>query len=400
MNLWSLVYQSASDSFILVGTFVAVTLILFGFLDYKSSGKLLKAIEEKKKIQVFVGTFLGLTPGCGGAIMVVPLYLTGKVSFGTLLATFIATMGDAAFILVVTQPKTFIYVLLISGFVAVITGLTVDYFGIGKGFLKKNIMIDNKNSEYEIEFELVEENKDISYKHIGHIQGDFIDKKLHSSHKNHFLHRFSHGIGYKIFWIFIILGFPLGIMDLMQIDLDKGLFIKNLSWIGFLGTLFSIFFSFINKKFISDDSHEEMESKRLSLKEMIIHSAEETAFVITWVFIAFLLYNIGIELLGGEKILSSLILKSGFMVVITAIIIGLIPGCGPQILLTTLFLTGTIPFSALIANAICNDGDALFPLLALNKKASIMVTLYNLIPAFLVGGLFYLLEINNILIIR
>ncbi len=400
MNLWSLVYQSASDSFILVGTFVAVTLILFGFLDYKSSGKLLKAIEEKKKIQVFVGTFLGLTPGCGGAIMVVPLYLTGKVSFGTLLATFIATMGDAAFILVVTQPKTFIYVLLISGFVAVITGLTVDYFGIGKGFLKKNIMIDNKNSEYEIEFELVEENKDISYKHIGHIQGDFIDKKLHSSHKNHFLHRFSHGIGYKIFWIFIILGFPLGIMDLMQIDLDKGLFIKNLSWIGFLGTLFSIFFSFINKKFISDDSHEEMESKRLSLKEMIIHSAEETAFVITWVFIAFLLYNIGIDLLGGEKILSSLILKSGFMVVITAIIIGLIPGCGPQILLTTLFLTGTIPFSALIANAICNDGDALFPLLALNKKASIMVTLYNLIPAFLVGGLFYLLEINNILIIR
>lgn len=73
-------------------------------------------------------------------------------------------------------------------------------------------------------------------------------------------------------------------------------------------------------------------------------------------------------------------------------LLGLIPGCGPQILLAAIYISGGIPFSALVANAICNDGDALFPLLALSKKSALLVTLYNVIPALLVGGFLYLLE--------
>ena len=43
------------------------------------------------------------------------------------------------------------------------------------------------------------------------------------------------------------------------------------------------------------------------------------------------------------------------------VLVGFIPGCGPQVLVTTLYLNGIIPFAALIGNAISNDGDALFP---------------------------------------
>jgi hypothetical protein len=40
-----------------------------------------------------------------------------------------------------------------------------------------------------------------------------------------------------------------------------------------------------------------------------------------------------------------------------AILFGFLPGCGPQIVVTTFYLNGFIPLSAEIGNAISNDGD-------------------------------------------
>ena len=71
-----------------------------------------------------------------------------------------------------------------------------------------------------------------------------------------------------------------------------------------------------------------------------------------------------------------------------AILIGFIPGCGPQILVTTLYLNGIIPFAALIGNAISNDGDALFPAIALTPKMAIIATLYSAIPALIISYYF------------
>ena len=64
-------------------------------------------------------------------------------------------------------------------------------------------------------------------------------------------------------------------------------------------------------------------------------------------------------------------------------LVGLIPGCGPQVVVATLYTHGVIPFSALLANAVSNDGDALFPAIALAPKAAVMATLYSTIPALI-----------------
>lgn len=68
-----------------------------------------------------------------------------------------------------------------------------------------------------------------------------------------------------------------------------------------------------------------------------------------------------------------------------AILIGFIPGCGPQILVTATYLSGAIPLSAQLGNAISNDGDALFPAIALAPKAAVVATIYSGIPAFIVA---------------
>lgn len=396
MDLINMIYDTASSAFIQVGTFVAVTLFIFGFVNYKFNGKLIDQLEKSKKIQVIVGSILGLTPGCGGAITIVPLYLLGKVSFGTLVATFIATMGDASFILMTQAPLIYIYVLILSFVVAIVFGYTIDYFGIGKRLtIAHEEKIEKEHKKYEevpTEFEMNEDNSEIPFHHIGHHEGDFIDMALHHEHMHKgFLHHFRHSVGYRLFWTFALFAFPLGIMNLMMIDIDHSLPIKNLSIIGFLGTLVSIIYTIISKKFIADDNHAETESKMNSLKETIIHNAEETAFVVTWVFIAMLIYEISLNIIGGEIVLENFMKGNGYIAVLIAIIVGLIPGCGPQIILATLFIQGTIPFSTLMANAVCNDGDALFPLIAIDKKSAFEVTVYNLIPALLVGTLLYLL---------
>ena len=68
-----------------------------------------------------------------------------------------------------------------------------------------------------------------------------------------------------------------------------------------------------------------------------------------------------------------------------AIIIGFLPGCGPQILVTSLYLSGIMPISALIGNALSNDEDVLFPAIAITSRAAIIATIYSAVPAFIIA---------------
>ena len=81
------------------------------------------------------------------------------------------------------------------------------------------------------------------------------------------------------------------------------------------------------------------------------------------------------------------------IVPLMAVLFGFLPGCGPQIVVTTFYLNGFIPLSAEIGNAISNDGDALFPAIALTPKAAIIATLYSAVPAIVFAyGFMFIFE--------
>lgn len=403
-----LLISSAENSFIQVTAFVGAVLLLFGYINYKVSGKLVDKIEASKKIQPIIGALLGLTPGCGGAIFVVSLFPKGNISFGTIVATLIATMGDSAFVLMSVLPVQFIVVSILSFIVAIATGYVVDYYKIGSHLaegisIKRDKKIENKIKKHELQ--ACESGCSIGQlPHIGHMEGDDIDFIYHHTIKGHqdkesLGYKFTHG-AYSLYWIVISVGLILGIMDLFQVDLNT-LFIPNLgTYMGIVGTILSIVMMGMSKKFIQDDTHEETELKALSIKETIIHNAQETAFVAVWVFLAYFAYELFILGLGagnylvGEGIITAFLTQKGLMAVIIGVLIGIIPGCGSQIIFVTLFTKGLVPFAALLANAISQDGDALFPLIAVDKKSAMLVTVYNTIPAFLIGLLVYFIEIN------
>ena len=70
---------------------------------------------------------------------------------------------------------------------------------------------------------------------------------------------------------------------------------------------------------------------------------------------------------------------------LAAILIGFLPGCGPQVLVTTMYLAGALPLSAQIGNAISNDGDALFPAIAIAPRVAVIATLYSAVPAVIIS---------------
>jgi hypothetical protein len=389
-DIIDIILFSAEGAFLQVGVFVGIVLLLFGYINYKTKGRFIATLENAKGIQPIIGALLGITPGCGGAIFVMPLYIKGKVTFGTIIATLIATMGDAAFVLITSDFRAYIIVSVVSLVVGIITGYIVDALHITGG-----IKAFEKTDEDEqlSHIEKVHDSLDV-LAHIGHEEGDEVDRMLHHTGKkiSKRIEYFTHTVGYLLFWIIIVIGLVLGVILLTQVDVNTELLIPNLGMIvGVIGTLSAIAYTIINKNFIANDDHEEEEQKLYSLKETLIHNAEETAFVILWVFVAYLIYELTVHFIGGEQMLMSFMLASGVMSVIIGALIGLIPGCGPQIIFVSLYSKGMLPIAALIANAISQDGDALFPLIIMHKRSSLIATLVTTIPALLVGLLIYFL---------
>lgn len=362
-----IIVKSASDSYLQVGVFVGAVLIIFALLDYRSQGKMIKYIEKSKKIQPFIGAFLGLTPGCGGAILVMPLFIKGTVSYGTVIATLIATMGDSAFVIMTTRPLEYLNISFWSYIIGVIVGYIVDYLDLEtKLNLRKTIQ---KNEDKRKEKLILRENMISRNPKLNKITAK--------------LDLFLNNVGYIIYWCVLFIGVIFGILLLMQVDLDKDLGINNLGlYFGFIGMVISLLYVLMSR---NRGQHCNCSNEQKNFKESLRYNAYETASVNIWVMIAYIIYEIGILLIGGEHILTTALMATGIVAVIVGALIGLIPGCGLQIIFVTLYGKGFIPFAALLANAISQDGDALLPLMARDKKSPLWATIITTIPALIVG---------------
>ena len=380
---------SMRDAFLAVTVFVAVMVLLFSWLQYVTAGRFVEWIRKNQSLQPLIGALMGLTPGCGGAIIVMPMYTRGYVTYGTVIATLIATLGDAAFVLIgaVFQDVSFlapvIVVHLTSFTVAVIWGFAVDRLAVTPSSPLGIMWSKSKQSDFKDRSDLVKD-MEIIQDMPREVPDGFGYRVLHQ--------------GYRVWWIVTIVGFCLAILLLIWYaqdpdyspDLVWNLTTRDgiITWVGFTGTLLSIVLYISPKNFIRDDTEATIGDKLNSFDETLVHAASETAFVTFWVFIAYLIFEFGMILSGiSEADISDQ--GSGIGVVLIASAVGLVPGCGPQIIAVSAYVEGLISFPALVANAISQDGDALFPLLVRHKVASIWATIHTTLPAVLVGGMFF-----------
>ncbi len=105
MHVTELVMRPLADAFMSVGVPVAVLVGLAGVLQVRSGDRVRRWLLAHSCLGPLVGALLAVTPGCGVEIALMPLYIGGGITFGTVVAALTATMGDSAFVLIAADPQ-------------------------------------------------------------------------------------------------------------------------------------------------------------------------------------------------------------------------------------------------------------------------------------------------------
>ena len=328
-----------ADAYYQVSVFVAATLFVILLCERASKRDLGDIFARHKKWQVPMAAGLGVLPGCGGAVVVTTQYIRGKMSFGGMVAVLTSTMGDAAFLLLAKAPGDALIV-----FRGQLRGrrhqrLCRRFFARRRFFAPQNrrlrIVRDNgKPHPRAVLSRLVFAVFAGRGHRLGHRLSDRPGRRM--AHRGHRL-----GHAARLF-----LGAAGGGDVACQSAFGCAHVYRPLAPVVAAGRGYHEFRSF-------------------------------------WVIVGYLGYEFLVAFAGFD--LRTLFAEHPLAVVATAIVIGFIPGCGPQVVVTTMYLNGLIPFSAQLANAISNDGDALFPAIAVSPRAAVVATLYSAIPAAIVG---------------
>ena len=346
-ELGDIIFASVAEAYIQVSTFVAATLLIVFSIEKFLNVDVTAALRRDTFWQVPVAAALGALPGCGGAIIVVTQYVTGRLSFGSVVAVLTATMGDAAFLLIAQEPLTGLAIAVLGFVVGTLSGWIINIIH-GSDFLRGGIA-----KEFE-------HNEDSSTRWIDYL------------------------------WLVLMTpGIVLAVLVATQVDADaflaNPLFDRPATLLGVIGGVLALSmrlaprFGFLGDKAFSRNS------------TIVRRTIADTNFVTTWVVAAFLLFELSVYFFGLD--LKNLFTGMALYTPLMAVIVGFIPGCGPQVLVTTMYLSGIIPLSALLGNAISNDGDALFPAIAIAPRVAIVATLYSALPALLVSyGWLFLVE--------
>ena len=345
-----ILFKAIADAYIQVSTFVAGTFFIFYGIERVLNIDAAALLRKATFWQVPAAAALGALPGCGGAIIVMTQYVSGRLSFGSVVAVLTATMGDAAFLLIAQEPLVGLAMLALGFIVGTLSGWIVNYIH-GRDFLRGS---------------------------LGNGQGvDHVNEDASTPWLD------------RIWLIIMLPGLVLAALVAFQVDVDA-LFTndyldKPASLLGVLGGVLAVTMRLAPRFGIHGDA-------AFSTSGSILRrTIADTNFVTVWVIGAYLVFDLSVYFFAID--LKQVFNGFTLFTPMIAILIGFLPGCGPQVLVTTMYLAGILPLSAQIGNALSNDGDALFPAIAIAPKVAVVATLYSAVPAVIVSyGWLFLFE--------
>jgi hypothetical protein len=341
--------EALADAYLQVSVFVAATLGVIYTIEARTKTDLAVVLDRYHRWQVPAAAVLGALPGCGGAVVVVTQYVRGTLSFGSVVAVLTATMGDAAFLLIAAEPMTGLAVFALGAVVGTVSGYIIDWTH-GTGFMRLD-------------------RPDVS---------DTL-AKADAPRVN----------PQRPFWLLLFVpGLILGTLDLMMVDTDAlfgPLAVHEPTLVlGVAGALLAFAMWTL-------DPAQKFDPGVARAGGAFVRAVDTTNFVTVWVIVGFLIYELGVHFTGVD--LAVVFDTWAPLIPLLAVLVGFLPGCGPQIVVTTLYISGAMPLSGQLGNAISNDGDALFPAIAMAPRAAVVATLYSAVPAVLVAyGYFLMFE--------
>lgn len=323
---------------LMITGFVFVMMLIIEYINVQTKGLFHSNLAESKWKQYFLAASLGAIPGCLGAFTAVTLFSHRIISFGAVVTAMIATSGDEAFVMLAMFPQKAILLTAIIFVVGIIAGFTTDKLISPKHFETK--FAQNK-------FPMHEEEKCDCYPH-GNLFSNF--NKTSAP---------------RILMIIIIAIFLLGTI-LGEIGP------QNWNWIRV-----TIMFTSLIALFIVITVPEHFLEEHLWDHIVKVHIPK----IFLWTFGTLLIVHFLLQFID----IHSWIASNMLIVLLVALLIGVIPESGPHLVFVTLFASGTIPFSILLASSIVQDGHGMLPMLAESKRGFIAVKFVNLFVGTIVG---------------
>lgn len=123
-----LLLTSLSDTYLMI----PVLFVLYFILEYFSHTKQLDIVSKLKisgPLGPLAGTLLGIIPQCGMSVFVTTMYLSKRVTLGTLIATYLATSDEALPVLLANrgQENAILYIIGLKLVIGIVTGYIVDF---------------------------------------------------------------------------------------------------------------------------------------------------------------------------------------------------------------------------------------------------------------------------------
>jgi len=330
---------------LMITGFVFVMMVVIEYINVQTKGVWQKNISSSKWKQYFVAAMLGAIPGCLGAFTAVAMFSHRVISFGAIVTAMIATSGDEAFVMFARIPKEAFILTGILFVVAIMTGYIIDKFKFSKR-ISEGFPIQ--------EFPLHGED------HCN----CFPKKNLW----NQIFHPSVNRLALIVIIASLIIGAATGI-----IAGNAKNWVKATILIAFSISFFIILT--VPEHFLKEHLWNHIVKKHLPR-------------IFLWTFGTLLL----LHFLTGMFDFETVVADNVILVLLIAVAIGIIPQSGPHLIFLTMFASGVLPFSILIASSIAQDGHGMLPLLAESKKSFLAVKTINVLVALLVGGVGLLFE--------
>ncbi|AHC14024.1 putative manganese transporter [Salinispira pacifica] len=356
-NLWEFILGNLEAAGV-IGGYVSISIIGVGLITFATREKLSGDRQIGPKwAHPLIGGLLGIIPGCGATIVVSSMYKKKKITFGGLLATFVATLGEGSFVLLGASDEADVAAnltaFLVVNAVGLVVGVILGYVADGIGFRK----------------------------HIGEAP-EPVEAEATHEHKTSspFVNTLVENVGFYLLLAMAAFLLPGSIMALWGggIAAIEGITV----YVAIALTVVSIIYYLIYRYAYHGNCCSTGEDIRTNLHT----SVADITLVVFFVFIGLFVANFIIDVLVGPERFDAWMTSSAGVVVLIAALIGVTPGCGGMIAVAVAYTAiPNFPLPALIAAAIATSGDGIFPLLASDRKDALIVTGIGFAAALVVG---------------
>jgi len=346
-SLIEAVVTAVVEGWMAVGLFVVGSVALVRGAALFTDTRVLQRFTGARHGGPVVGALLGLVPGCGGAVVAVTLYGRDRIGFGVVVAALTATAGDAAFLLLSVSFHIAVVTYAVAGVVGVLLGVVIKRVGatraarVGSPPERQSACAD----------------------------GDCVGRNLTTV-----------GAGRSsgtVLWTMATVSWWLAVAGGLAVSAGvwpARVGVGGRHLVAGVGVVASLVIVAIPDRW---------RVLRNGAAKLPGATAVTVSPIVLWVVAALTVTELSVSGVSVGGVAATV--GSGVVAPVFGGLLGVIPGCGIHIGFVGLYADGGVSWPALVANTISQDGDALFPLFAINRRRALVATAYTALAGVAVG---------------